>query len=240
MVAGLTIGACSSGPSAEVGAFCDDYIEVSTLLDFGPDEADPVPWVEEVTAGLEDLKSNAPTEIASAVNGMADALLAPVADLDEEAFFVVTESASFAEDSAVVDGFIGDECGFATVEVDAIDYAYDADLDAVGGGMTAFDFTNNGTELHEMALIRINDDTTETIEELLELPEEEVEDKATFRGVAFAAPGDGSTLYADLESGRYVIICFIPTGATSFEEAEAADGPPHFIQGMVREFTVSG
>jgi len=104
----------------------------------------------------------------------------------------------------------------------------------------AFDFSNEGTELHEMALIMINDDTTESIGELLELPEEEAEAKTTFIGVSFAAPGESDTMYADLEEGRYVVICFIPTGSTSMEEAETADGPPHFTQGMVQEFTVEG
>lgn len=240
LVVGMALGACSTGPSAEVEAFCDDYIEVNGLINTGPDENDPAPWVEGVTAGLEGLKSDAPSEISGAVDGMADALLEPVANLDEEGFFAATESESFLEDSAVVDGYIGDECGFNSVEVTAIDYGYEADLDAVAAGTTAFDFTNGGTELHEMALLRINDDTTETVEELLELPEEEAETKANFIGVAFAAPGEGSNMYADLEPGNYFIVCFIPTGTTSFEDFETAEGAPHFTQGMVQEFTVEG
>jgi len=240
LVVGLGLGACNGGPSAEVETFCDDYIEVNALVNTGPDEDDPGPWVEAITAGLEGLKSDAPTEISAAVNGMADALLEPVANLDEEGFFAVTESESFAEDSAVVDEYIGDECGFAAVAVSAIDYAYDADLDSLDEGITAFDFANNGTELHEMALLRINDETTETVEELLAMPQEEAETKASFVGVAFAAPGEGSNMYADLEPGQYFIVCFIPTGTTSFEDIETAEGPPHFTQGMVQEFTVAG
>lgn len=238
LVFGLGLGACGGGPNAEVEAFCDDYIEVNSLINTGPDENDPGPWVEGITSGLEGLKSDAPAEISAAVNGMADALLEPVAALDEEGFFAATESESFAEDSAVVDEYIAGECGFSTVEVSAIDYAYDADLDALDEGVTAFDFANDGTELHEMALLRVNDDTTETVEELLAMPQEEAETKASFVGVAFAAPGEGSNMYADLEPGQYFIVCFIPTGTTSFEDIETAEGPPHFTQGMVQEFTV--
>jgi hypothetical protein len=236
----LALGACSGGPSAEVEAFCDDYIEVNTLINTSPDEADPAPWVEGVTAGLEGLKADSPTEISTAVDGMADALLEPVANLDQEGFFAATESESFLADSAVVDEFIGNECGFNAIEVTAIDYGYDADLDAVAAGTTAFDFTNDGTELHEMVLIRVNDDTTETVQELLELPEEEAQTKTSFIGVAFAAPGEGSNMYADLEPGEYFIVCFIPTGTTSFEDIETAEGPPHFVEGMVQEFSVEG
>ena len=238
LVVGLLVTACSGGPSAEVTAFCDDYVAMDALLASGPDDADPMPWVEEVTASLEGLEADAPSEISTAVGSMADALLEPVANLDEEGFFAAMESESFAENAAVVDEYIGNECGFESVEVSAVDYAFDADLESLEPGRVAFDFTNDGTELHEMALIRVNDDTTESIEELLELPEEEAETKTTFIGVSFAPPGDGDTLYADLDPGRYVMICFIPTGSTSMEEAETAEGPPHFTNGMLREFTI--
>ena len=240
MMVGMIAAACSSGPSAEAAAFCDDYVAVQGLIAAGPDEADPMPWVEEITAGLEGLKADAPEELSGAATGVADALLTPIADLDEEAFFAATTSPEYAEDTAVIDAFVVDECEFSNLEVTAVDYAYQADLDGVEVGQVAFSFSNEGTEFHELALIRINDDTTETVEELLELPEEEAEAKTTFMGVSFAAPGEESTMYADLEEGRYVFICFIPTGSTSLEAAETADGAPHFTQGMVTEFTVEG
>lgn len=240
LVVGLVATACNGGPSAEVSAFCEDYVAVDNLMASGPDEADPTPWVEGMTTGLEGLKADAPSEVSGAVERMADSLLEPIANLDEEGFFAATESDAFVEDAAVVDDYIGGECGFETVEVTAVDYAFEADLDSVEAGTVVFDFSNEGTELHEMALIRINDDTTESIEELLEMPEEEADTKATFLGASFAAPGSGDAMYADLDAGRYVVVCFIPTGSTSMEEVETADGPPHFTHGMLREFTVEG
>ncbi len=237
-VLGLTAAACSSEPSAEVSAFCDAYVKLQGLINTGPDEADPMPWVDDVTAGLEGLKADAPDEISGAVDGMADTLLEPVANLDEEAFFAATASEEYGDDTAVIDSFLVDECEFTSVDVTAIDYAYDTNVDGMEAGQVAFDFNNEGTEFHEMALLRIDDEATESLEELLQLPEDEAESKTTFVGISFAAPGQGSTMYADLEPGRYVMLCFIPTGSTSFEEAEAADGPPHFTQGMVKEFTI--
>lgn len=237
---GLLAAACSSGPSAEITAFCDDYVSIQGLLTSGPDEADPMPWVEEVTAGLEQLEGSAPEGISGAVAGMAGALQEPVNDLDEAAFMAVTMSDSYAEDTAAIHEFVVDECQFRNVAVTAVDFAFEADLEGLEAGQVAFDFKNDGTEFHEMALIRINDDTTETVEELLALPEEEAMAKTSFVGVSFAAPGESSTMYADLEPGRYAVICFIPTGSTSPEEAETADGPPHFTHGMVAEFTVDG
>ena len=63
-------------------------------------------------------------------------------------------------------------------------------------------------------------------------------------GASFAAPGESDTLFVDLEPGRYVIVCFLPVGATpdNMEALESGElqGPPHFTEGMVEEFTVEG
>jgi hypothetical protein len=237
---GLVVAACGGEASAEVSAFCDDYLNVQNLVGTGPDEADPMPWVDEVTQGLEDLQTGAPSEISSAVTGMAEALLEPVSALDEEGFMAATTSESYVADAAVVNQYVEDECGLQTIAVTAIDYAYDADLDGIEPGQVAFDFSNEGTEFHEMALVRIHEDTTETIDELLAMPEDEVDAKIDFIGAAFAAPGNGDTMFTDLESGRYVILCFVPTGSKTMADMETADGPPHFMNGMVKEFTITG
>jgi hypothetical protein len=51
-------------------------------------------------------------------------------------------------------------------------------------------------------------------------------------------------MFVDLEPGRYVIACFLPVGATpeNMEALESGElqGPPHFTQGMLEEFTVEG
>lgn len=235
---GLLSAACSSGPSAEVVAFCDGYVEVQGLMTVGPDESDPTPWVEGLTGGLDEIESAAPEKVSAAVGRIGEALRGPVEALDEEAYFAATQSEGFLADVDAVNAFVGDECGLASVDVTAVDFAFEADLDDLVAGQTMFLFTNQGAELHEMVLIRINDGTTETVEQLLEMPEEEAETKTTFVGVAFAPPGGKNTMFADLDSGRYVILCFVPTGSTSFESAETAEGPPHFTHGMIKEFTV--
>jgi hypothetical protein len=80
-----------------------------------------------------------------------------------------------------------------------------------------------------------------SVEELLELPEEQVESMIEFLGVAFAASGEEDVTFAQLEPGRHVMLCFIPVGTTSMEMLEGEtppEGPPHFTQGMVHEFEV--
>jgi hypothetical protein len=236
----VVLAGCAGGPSEESLAFCDDYIDLSAALGAGPDEADPDAWVTSVTETLESMQAGSPSEISSAVNGVSDALLEPISQLDEEGFFAATGSEQYMADSQVISEYLTTECDIASVSVTAVDYAFEADLDGIEAGTTAFEFTNEGSEFHELALMRINDGVEMPIEELLALPQEEAEQNVTFMGVSFAAPGAESTMFTDLDEGNYVMICFIPTGSTSMEAAETAEGPPHFMNGMVSEFTVTG
>ena len=99
---------------------------------------------------------------------------------------------------------------------------------------------NLGTEAHHMVLFRFNDGVSETVDELLAMPEDEVEGMVSDVGYVQALPGITDTSFINLTAGRYGMVCFIPTGATSWEEAATLESPPHFTAGMLREFTVSG
>ena len=128
------------------------------------------------------------------------------------------------------------ECGWQTVNVSGVDYAFEGVPQEVNPGKTSFEFKNNGQELHEMIIFRRNDGVTEPILELLELPQEQVETKVTFVAAAFGEPGSNEYGIADLQKGEYAMLCFIAVGTTS-PETEGS-GPPHFVEGMVTEFTV--
>ncbi|MGE0552918.1 MAG: hypothetical protein AB7R55_05765 [Gemmatimonadales bacterium] len=49
-------------------------------------------------------------------------------------------------------------------------------------------------------------------------------------GISALGAGETNLLPVDLEPGNYAFICFLP---------DAGDGKPHFLHGMVKEFTVS-
>ena len=139
------------------------------------------------------------------------------------------------------------------VEVTGVDYAFNGIEPTVEVG-TTFTFTNGSDEEpHELVLFHIPDSEKRSIQELLELPEEEAM-KAVGApvGVAVAPqPGEpGEVVDGELtieKAGRYAAICFIPVGSTpeqamegppeEGQEGEAPSGPPHFVRGMIEEFT---
>ncbi|MGI8759078.1 MAG: hypothetical protein ACR2K0_07195 [Acidimicrobiales bacterium] len=151
------------------------------------------------------------------------------------------------------------EAGGETVDITAVDYEFQGVPDSVPAG-TELSFTNGSDgEVHEIVLLRINDDETRSVEELAALPESESEALFT-QGppalVSIALPGEegmavvGSTTLT--EPGRYALFCFIPTGADpqAYRDLFAAPpsddegppdipgGPPHVTQGMFAELIV--
>jgi hypothetical protein len=161
-------------------------------------------------------------------------------------------------------GACGDSADDATtteaadaVEVTLVDYGYEGLPDSVAAG-TKFTVTNSSTaELHEFVAFKLPESETRSAEELLALPEEE--GQAAIGGppatVLLAPPGGGEMIEAVgdgtlSEPGRYLVACFIPTGANPQEFLEASGesqegppqvegGPPHFTKGMRAEITVT-
>ena len=130
------------------------------------------------------------------------------------------------------------------VEVTAVDHEFQGLDDSYPPGDYGFRMTNQGAEIHEMAVVRINDDETRSLDELIQLPEEEAQQVTEYLGGTVACPGQtAEALGIQLTPGRYVMLCFIPTGLTpdvpSTEEAFEVLGPPHFTQGMVTEIHVT-
>jgi len=135
-----------------------------------------------------------------------------------------------------INQFVADRCGYPVYDVTGREYEFTGVPASVDTGVNLFRFTNEGAELHEIAILRIKGD--ESIEELLELPEREANKKIQFMGGTFAEQNGTGIAYVDLKKpGRYAAICFIPVG-TIDPEAEPPEGPPHAAEGMVTEFEV--
>jgi len=173
-----------------------------------------------------ELRDNAPDDVQAEIDELNPAIDG-LAEGDAEAF---NADATFETYSAMVSKAIP-ACDFETASVTAVDYAFEGVPETLPAGTVAIDFTNASEgEEHEMVVFK-NNDPSLSIEELLELPEEEAESKITFAGAAFAPPGGEGSALLNLEAGDYSMICFVPVGG-------GEDGPPHFTEGMVAEFTV--
>ncbi len=236
----------SDAPDA--AAFCDAALAAEATALQGPAVDFETATPEEIDAAMAEYAatldpqldaalSTAPDEIAPDV----ETLVGLVRDGFESGDDPSSDPEYMAADESI-DVYVADSCGYETVEVSAVDYSFQnlpATLDA---GRTTFAFTNDGEEIHEMVVVRINDDVTETLEELLALPEEEALTKVQFAGVMFSAQGGTDTETIEMAPGRYAALCFIPVGTTdmsALESEEAPSGPPHFTAGMQAEFTVS-
>jgi len=234
-----------SGAEGDLATYCEKTAAIETIgepeVDFETASEDEVAaavksFVEEKMQPLAaDIDASAPDEIREEI----DVLVAAVDELAETGDFETAFGSPEVEEAGnTTHAFDLEQCGWNVVDVTATNYAF-AGIDAeLAPGVASFELTNEGTELHEIVVLRKNDDTTESWDELLMLPEEEGMQKAAFVGAAFAAPGEeGEYAIADLTAGEYLAVCFIPVGSVS--EDAPAGGPPHFTQGMKTEFTVS-
>jgi hypothetical protein len=97
------------------------------------------------------------------------------------------------------------------VTITASEYRFAGTDVLKAGGRFAITFESAGTELHELHIAKLPEGDERPLDEILHDPE--AESTTTSVGHAFACPGTASTPSgADLSaSGRYVVVCFIPT-----------------------------
>ena len=240
------VGACGDDDADAPGA--SDYCQASLALETAPEPdidfetATP----EEMTAATKVYAAETFLPLAQRLQELAPDEISADVEIGMAAVNRLAETGDFEtafgdpEFEAALDRMHAhdvDTCEWNTVDVRAADYAFQGVPSEVDAGVTSFEFKNGGTEVHEMVLFRINDGVTETLEELLAMPEEEVVTKTTMVAQTGAVPGEDEYSVADLTAGRYAMLCFVPEGTHS-EEMEGT-GEPHFMRGMVYEFSVA-
>ena len=114
------------------------------------------------------------------------------------------------------------------IHVTAEEYMFNGIPETLAAGSYQFHFENTGQEDHELAMAQIKTDIS--VDELLKLKENEQMKNIAIVGGTFAKAGETAKepVAAELEAGRYVAVCFVPT----------KKGVPHAFEGMVHEFTV--
>ncbi len=193
----------------------------------------------------------ASTAASAAASPSASASAAASASGDASASPSGSADASASASAGASGGASAEPSGVAGADmtVTGVDYAFAGIPDQVDAG-TVLGFRNNGNEVHEMVVVRINDDVAQTLPELLALPQEEAMELVQQVGRAIADPGEDAEETVTLaEAGNYGMICFIPIGTTSVPEGTpppsgapvpsgVGSGPPHFTVGMIKQFTV--
>lgn len=113
--------------------------------------------------------------------------------------------------------------------IDATEYKFEAP-DQVPAGLMTVHLVDNGSELHHVAFVKLNDGkTVADVEQLFKNPGPMPSWAVDHGGVNAPHPGGGmATTTQMLEPGNYALLCFIPD----------ANGVPHFAKGMVRPLTV--
>lgn len=202
-------------PTAEA---CDDLTALSGALAGDPGQAGAV---------IDAFEASAPESLADEAEALGGAYR-QLAEGGAPTAFGTPKVAASA--TAIADAYF-DGCDLATVlEVGGVDYGFTGIPATIPAGRVGLRFTNETEhdEAHELVLFRRQPGADEPVEELFALPEEESMAKVAMAGVVFAdRPGQEAIGMFDLEPGRYIAVCFIPTGGE--------DGPPHLTSGMVAE-----
>lgn len=212
-------------------AACDAAVDLGAA--FGAAPEDPA----EFPAFAEETLVPVGTAFTEAFDGDDD--LAEAATTLADAFEQIAETGdpSLLEDEdvvaaqATIGAKVHEDCDLESVDVTAVEYAYQGVPTELSAGRVSFAMANEGVEEHEMVLFRRNDGVDATFDELMEQGEEAMAN-LTFTGVAFGGPDTTSYTAVDLEPGTYFLVCFIPVGG-------GEDGPPHFMEGMQQTITVS-
>jgi hypothetical protein len=201
---------------------CDAYLELNAAFAAAPqDPAEMQAFGESLVPIVDALVSGLPEALAADGETLQRAVGLVAEDGNPEAMF----SPEGAQAQANIGFFAFDECDGEQLAVEAADYSFDGVPAELPAGRVNVQFRNVGTEEHEVIVLRRNDGSDVTFEELMAQGPEAMFAEATFAGVAFAAPSETGYTALDLEAGTYFLVCTIPTGG-------AEDGEPHFVHGM--------
>ena len=223
---------------AEFRTYCEKTLAIETYpepeIDYDSLTSDQLKTENKTFAATlmplaEQVRVASPAKIRSDVDVLADAVkqVSQTGDFDAAFDTPAVETAS-----GRTHAFDLENCGWAKIDVSGKDYAFRGIPKKVEAGPVSFEFTNSGTEPHELVLYRVNDGVKESFKEILALPEEQGMSKMTPVGGTFAPPGEGDHAVANLTKGRYGVACFVPVGG-------GEDGPPHVTKGMHAEFEVT-
>lgn len=198
---------------------CDAFADLTAAFAGDPSAAGPA---GKALAAAAPAEMTAPVEVLNAAFAKAAS--------DPEAL----GSPEFSKAWATVGDAVFDGCDTeASIEVKGVDYSFSGIEATVPAGRVAVRFTNASEheEPHELVLMKRKDGVDDAVADLMKLPQDQVMSKVDMAGVVFVdQPGGRSTALFELEAGKYIAICMIPTAGN--------EADPHASHGMIHEFEV--
>lgn len=101
--------------------------------------------------------------------------------------------------------------------------------DTLPAGQTRIRLVNDGAELHHVVMIKLSEHSLQEFADHLKANQKMPAWAIEVGGPNAPAPGEESNATVKLETGRYAMVCLIPS----------ADGVPHIMKGMMREVVVA-
>jgi plastocyanin len=140
------------------------------------------------------------------------------------------------------------------VSVTARDYAFDGIPAQIDAGSKLTLKNASAKEVHEVIAVKLPESENRPVADLVGLPQADLEKLMSETATVLVAlpNSDGMAVEGDgtlADAGRYMFVCFIPTGAdpAAYQAAiqnpqggppNVSGGPPHATQGMLTEATV--
>jgi len=221
-------GGSLAGVPAENLTFCEDVIKAEDVASNPENPNGPAESIALHDKALREAPDDIKTEFRRLVPQVRQALQSEEPD-------EIFREPNFRRLEDQVDRWVIENCGVATREIRALDYRFEDVPHPVWEGRFAVRLVNEGKEIHELAAFRINDGVTDSVEDLLALPPEQIFEKVAFVDSAAGAGGQTDNEVWDLKAGRYLLSCFVPVGTT---ETTEGTGPPHAARGMYNELNV--
>lgn len=227
----------------EKAAFCTAAVDLSRVVKDGPDIDDPPGPPAAVASAFEDYAARLEPPLRDIEQRVPPVAQQDIATIARQArYAVATTSEAPVETPEYVDAVARlrtvmiAECGFRQVRVTAVEHQFQGLPPILPAGTVGFTLANQGAQVHELDVYRINEGVPQPFPELVVLPDEQRTVALTEVGRISAEPGDADTGFMTLIPGRYGVACLVPDGSTPTAEGT---GPPHAALGMVAEFTVS-
>lgn len=224
--------ATPTAPAAEpVETACTNLLAIDSVPspDAGPDTAPPPEAVQAFGAELQPLLAAAtevaPADLAPSLTALAPVVEAAATDGVPPNF----EDPTFTAALLGYETWAHDNCGYQNIDLVGTDFEFTGAPTTLEAGPISLLMSNEGEEFHVALFARPNDQEM-TVEQFTALSFEELFSQVELLpGGAAAAPAQSGGMLADLEPGKYFLLC--PVG----EEGEV----PHHVQGMIAAVTVT-